>query len=118
LGHDPKGHEWWLWGLSAIDYDRDGDPDFVMSIHGPRHGVIMKNLFRETGELKLVDVTKELEVDGLVPSASGRKTMAWDFDGDGWLDLVGVGGPHLVFQRLPATGDRRSQRRRFSGCVQ
>jgi hypothetical protein len=58
----------------------------------------MKNLFRETGELKLVDVTKELEVDGLVPSASGRKTMAWDFDGDGWLDLVGVGGPHLVNQ--------------------
>lgn len=96
LGHEPKGHEWWLWGLTAFDYDRDGDPDLVMSVHGPRHGIVMKNLFRETGELKLIDVTKELGLDGLIPSAAGRKTMAWDFDGDGWLDLIGVNGPHLL----------------------
>jgi hypothetical protein len=93
-----QSHDWWLWGLSQIDYDRDGDPDFVMSIHGPNNGIIMRSEFRETGKLTLVDVTKELGVDGIVPSASSRKTIAWDFDDDGWLDLIGVGGPHLINQ--------------------
>ena len=46
-----QSHDWWLWGLTPIDYDRDGDPDFLVTIHGPNHGVVLKNLFKETGKL-------------------------------------------------------------------
>src|SRR5262245_43498639 len=61
-----QSHDWWLWGLTPIDYDRDGDPDFLVTIHGPNHGVVLKNLFKETGKLTFADVTKELGVDNLL----------------------------------------------------
>ena len=84
-----KGHEWWLWGLSAFDYDRDGDPDLLVCIHGSTNGLIIKNLRKETGKLRFVDVTKELGVDGIVPSTDTYPLM-WDFDGDGDLDIAGL----------------------------
>src|SRR5262245_50695384 len=39
-GEKLSGHDWWLWGLTGIDYDRDGDTDLIVTIHGPAgHGV-------------------------------------------------------------------------------
>jgi hypothetical protein len=92
-------HDWWLWGLTPIDYDRDGDPDFLVTIHGPNHGVALKSLFKEAGKLTLVDVSQDLGVDNMLPAATGRRTFVWDFDGDGWLDVVGIGSPHLLNQK-------------------
>ena len=94
-----QSHDWWLWGLTPIDYDRDGDPDFLVTIHGPNHGLVLKNLFKETGKLMFADVTKDLGVDNILPAATGRRTFVWDFDGDGWLDIVGIGSPHLLNQK-------------------
>lgn len=92
-------HDWWLWGLTGIDYDRDGDPDFLVTIHGPgAHGVLLKNQFKETGKLQFVNVNRELGVDWQLPAASGRRTFAWDFDGDGWLDFTGIGSPDFLNQ--------------------
>jgi hypothetical protein len=84
-----KGHAWWLWGLSAFDYDGDGDEDFIVCIHGSTNGLIIKNLQQETGQLKFADVTKELGVDGIIPSTDDYP-LAWDFDGDGDLDIAGL----------------------------
>lgn len=84
-----KGHEWWLWGLSAFDYDRDGDLDLIVCLHGPTNGLIIKNLWKETGKLRFVDVTKELGVDGIVP-ATDNSPLVWDLDGDGDLDIAGL----------------------------
>ncbi|MCZ7644632.1 MAG: VCBS repeat-containing protein [Planctomycetota bacterium] len=83
------GHNWWLWGLANIDYDNDGDQDLIVGVHGPRHGIILKNQFRETGKVAFTDVTKELGADGLVPSADWN-AFVWDFDGDGFLDIAGM----------------------------
>jgi hypothetical protein len=86
-----SGHDWWLWGLTGIDYDRDGDTDLIVTIHGPAgHGVFLKNQFKETGKLTFTNVTQELGVDWKLPSAEGRRTFVWDFDGDGWLDFSGL----------------------------
>ena len=94
-----SGHDWWLWGLTGIDYDRDGDPDLIANIHGPAgHGVFLKNQFQETGKLTFTNVTKELGVDGQLPSAEGRRTFVWDFDGDGWLDFSGLHTPDFLNQ--------------------
>src|SRR5262245_25734490 len=54
LKNDGKlsGHDWWLWGLTAIDYDLNGVPDFLVTIHGPAgNGVALRNTFKETGKL-------------------------------------------------------------------
>jgi len=90
-GRKLAGHDWWLWGLTGIDYDRDGDTDLVVTIHGAgAHGVFLKNQFKETGNLSFTNVTKELGIDWQLPSAEGRRTFVWDFDGDGWLDFNGL----------------------------
>jgi len=91
-----QSHDWWLWGLTPIDYDKDGDPDFLVTIHGPNHGVVLRHQFKETGKHTFVDVTKDLGVENMLPAATGRRTFAWDFDGDGWLDIVGIDSPHLL----------------------
>jgi len=98
-GGQLSGHDWWLWGLTGIDYDRDGDTDLIVTIHGPAgHGVFLRNEFKETGKLTFTNVTKELGVDGQLPSAEGRRTFVWDFDGDGWLDFTGLHTPDFLNQ--------------------
>jgi hypothetical protein len=94
-----QSHDWWLWGLTPLDYDRDGDPDFLVTIHGPHHGVVLESQFKQTGKLTFADITRELGVDNILPAATGRRTHVWDFDGDGWLDVVGIGSPHLLNQK-------------------
>ena len=88
-GKPLTGHQWWLWGLGSFDYDRDGDVDFIVGIHGSTNGVILRNELMETGKLTFVDVTEELGVDGAVPSTDNYP-LVWDFDGDGYLDIAGL----------------------------
>lgn len=83
------GHAWWLWGLSSFDYDRDGDLDLIVAIHGSTNGMIVRNELKETGKLAFVDATAELGVDGFVPSTDDYP-LVWDFDGDGFLDIAGL----------------------------
>lgn len=85
----PSSHALWLWGLGNVDYDNDGDQDLIVSYHGPRHGRILKNQWKETGKLTFVDVTTEMGIENEVPSADWNP-VAWDFDGDGFLDVAGL----------------------------
>jgi hypothetical protein len=83
------GHQWWLWGLSSFDYDRDGDLDFLVCIHGSTNGMILRNELKQTGKLAFADATAELGVDGFVPSTDDYP-LVWDFEGDGDLDIAGL----------------------------
>ena len=90
-------HGWWLWGLTAIDLDNDGDPDLIPTHHGLPGGLILKNQFKETGKLSFTNITKELALDSRdISSAIGRKTLALDMNGDGFLDLIGIRAPHYL----------------------
>jgi hypothetical protein len=90
-------HGWWLWGLSAVDIDNDGDPDLIPSHHGTSGGLILRNTFEETGTVTFVNATGDFGVESRnLPQGVGRRTFGMDLNGDGWLDLVGVRSPHYV----------------------
>jgi len=84
-----RSHGWWPWGLTAFDFDNDGDLDLLPTHHGTPRGRLLKSLLKETGKLTFVNVTKDMGIDSRdLPIADG-KPWVWDFDGDGWLDIAG-----------------------------
>ncbi|MDG2148277.1 MAG: CRTAC1 family protein [Planctomycetota bacterium] len=66
-------------GVTAGDYDNDGDLDLYVSNAGPNR------LYRNDGNMRFTDVGLELGVTG----PEGRSFACWFFDvqNDGWLDL-------------------------------
>ncbi len=87
-------------GLSAVffDFDRDGDPDLLVTAHAPlalslrrllspegRAKTLTPRLFENEGGKRFVEVTSKVGLDrqyGVV------EAEAFDVDSDGWLDLV------------------------------
>lgn len=69
----------WAVGVTAADYDNDGDQDLYLANTGE------DRLLQNNGDLTFSDVTKKAGLDGLI----GRSSQAsWsDLDGDGQLDL-------------------------------
>ena len=74
-------------GLSATDYDNDGDVDLFFSVFGESNQ-LLKNLLTETGELKFENVSRAANVSSPKHSFS---SMFFDYNNDGHEDLF-VGG--------------------------
>jgi hypothetical protein len=93
-------------GLSALffDFDRDSDPDLLVTAHAPlalslrrllspegRAKTLTPRLFENEGGKRFLEVTSKVGLDrqfGVV------EAEAFDVDSDGWLDLVfAMGGP-------------------------
>ena len=69
----------WTNGVSAVDFDNDGDQDLFLSNRGS------DRLLENRGDLEFVDVTTQTNIN----SRGNSATATWaDFNGDGWLDLV------------------------------
>jgi hypothetical protein len=69
-----------------VDLDGDGDKDWVTSYGDYRYEPGMANIYREDGDLELVDVTAQigLYVDRMAVQGVG------DFDQDGDADLIAI----------------------------
>ena len=70
--------EMYAMGVTAGDYDNDGDEDVYITCLGPDH------LFQNQGNGTFKDVTKAM---GLGCPDFGASAAWFDYDRDGWLDL-------------------------------
>jgi hypothetical protein len=67
-------------GAAWIDFDNDGFPDlFINNIRS------LAQLFRNNRDGTFTNVTDRLGIDGPL---EGFSCWAWDYDNDGWLDLL------------------------------
>jgi hypothetical protein len=82
----------WGMGVSAADYDNDGDVDLYLTCLGPNI------LYRNNGDGTFTDVTREAGVGNDLWSTSAA---FGDIDGDGDLDLYVANYLVLDFNNLP-----------------
>ena len=80
----------WDAGLSAADYDNDGDPDLFIACGGftatCTNGLFRNDGLNADGDVVFTDVTASVE--GMAQRGSANKGGAWaDYDADGDLDL-------------------------------
>jgi len=80
------------WG----DYDNDGRPDLFLSRLG-QPNLLFKNLGPSNGGWRFVDVTTTAGVDE--PEFS-FPAWFWDYDNDGWLDLLVLPFPNFTSESL------------------
>ncbi len=80
-------------GAAWGDYDNDGDIDlYVSTMHGDNH--LYRNDgprlfgFLGRGHWKFTEVTREA---GVRNPQNGFPTWFWDYDNDGWLDIMAAG---------------------------
>jgi hypothetical protein len=90
-------------GAGFIDCDNDGRLDIV-TVNGTsvdryrQGGDPMVTLYRQTGDLKFVDITREA---GLTRKGYGMGVSVADFDNDGWQDLYVTGyGGNVLYRNL------------------
>jgi hypothetical protein len=77
-------HIGYVKGATACDYDRDGRPDLYLSCFDQSNR-LYHNQTEPGGSVRFVDVTEQAGVGS--PKAS-FPTWSWDYDNDGWDDLL------------------------------
>jgi len=86
----------WSVGISAADYDNDGDTDIHLANWGANR------LYRNDGDGTFTDVSAAAGIEGDRWSASADWT---DVDRDGDLDLYVANYVEFTFERYPARGE-------------
>lgn len=75
-------------GIACGDLDRDGLPDLYLAHFHQRKNTVYKNL----GELLFEDASKWTRIAQITHEFLGFGTAAFDYDRDGWLDLITTNG--------------------------
>ena len=75
-------------GVTSGDYDNDGLPDiFLSTLNGNK--ILLRNETGKNGEVKFRDVSEQA---GLTHNLTRTfPTWFWDYDNDGWLDILVCG---------------------------
>jgi len=75
-------------GVTSGDYDNDGRTDiFISTMNGRK--VLLKNVTEKNGPVKFIDVSNQAKFTGNMHSTFA--TWFWDYDNDGWLDILACG---------------------------
>jgi hypothetical protein len=92
-------------GVDAGDYDNDGDEDLFLAHLTQETNTLYRNMGTGMGGVQLEDATV---TTGLGPPSwefTGFGTSFFDYDNDGWLDLLVVNGAVKVIEALARAGD-------------
>jgi hypothetical protein len=88
MAYDEDGKTFAGMGIDFADYDNDGFPDiFIDALAGQRYA-----LFRNTGSRSFDYVSAQSQIAGATASHSGWGAKFFDYDNDGWKDLLVVQG--------------------------
>ncbi len=75
-------------GVTSGDYDNDGRTDiFVSTLNGKK--ILLKNESNKNSLVKFTDVTQEAGLN--IGTTRTFPTWFWDYDNDGWLDILVCG---------------------------
>jgi len=75
-------------GVTSGDYDNDGLTDiFISTLNGEK--ILLKNESQKNGFVKCKDVTAQSGLN--VTKTRTFPTWLWDYDNDGWLDILVCG---------------------------
>lgn len=75
-------------GVSSGDFDNDGMPDICVStLNGKK--VLLRNQGEEDGTIRFKDVSREAGLGNNLTRTF--TTWFWDYDNDGWLDILFCG---------------------------
>ncbi len=88
-------------GVDAGDFDGDGDPDLILTHLDQESNTIYAN--DGTGLFDDVSTTSGLGLPSLVFTGFG--TSWFDYDNDGWLDVLAVNGAIVGLEPLIRAGD-------------
>jgi hypothetical protein len=75
-------------GVTSGDYDNDGRPDiFLSTLNGDK--ILLRNITEKGGAVRFQDVSQQA---GLTHNLTRTfPTWFWDYDNDGWLDILVCG---------------------------
>lgn len=74
-------------GVSAGDYDNDGDQDIYISAIGAENMLFRNNTPKGSMQLTFTDVSEEAGISGPIKSFP---CWFFDFNNDGWLDIINL----------------------------
>ena len=88
LAVDENGVEQGCMGISVGDYDRDGRLDIVVTNFSEQYNTI----YHQNGDGTFADVSRATKTADVAMPFVGWGTKFFDYDNDGWLDLLVVNG--------------------------
>ncbi|MBK9314916.1 MAG: CRTAC1 family protein [Acidobacteria bacterium] len=88
LAVDENGVEQGSMGISIGDYDRDGRPDIVVTNFSDQYNTI----YHKNSDGTFADISRQSKTADVSMPYVGWGTRFFDYDNDGWLDLLVVNG--------------------------
>ena len=89
-------------GIDAGDFDGDGDEDLFMThLNGEKN-----TLYENDGTGLFTDVSAHRGLDAPSRGFTAFGTAGFDYDNDGWLDLLVANGEVRIIEALARKGDR------------
>jgi enediyne biosynthesis protein E4 len=88
-------------GLAVGDWNRDGDDDVFITHWIAQENALYDSMVKDTGQLRFTDAADTFGLGQIALPVVGWGTEFFDFDSDGWLDLIAANGSTFETDQAP-----------------